>query len=222
MDHLQGLGFFAPLYNPELEVHIWGPASTTLKLRNRLLRYLSPPLFPVRLTELPCQLDLHEAPCGDFTIGEFHISSSLICHPGRTVGYRIVTPRATLAYLTDHEPALGVQNFPLCGEWTSGYTLAAGADLLIHDAQYSSAEYAKCVGWGHSSLEHALTFAALTEVKQLVPFHHDPTHTDEDLDHLIEEAMNAAQPSCTVIPGAEGSVFDLSLRTMGQNPQRVA
>src|SRR5262245_28216901 len=102
MDHLQRLGFFAPLYNPELEVHIWGPASTTLKLRNRLLRYLSPPLFPVRLTELPCQLDLHEAPCGDFTIGEFHVSSSLICHPGRTVGYRIVTPRATLAYLTDH------------------------------------------------------------------------------------------------------------------------
>src|SRR5262245_14889189 len=56
-----------------------------------------------------------------------HISSSLICHPGPTVGYRIVTPRATLAYLTDHEPALGVQRFPLHGEWTSGYTLAAGA-----------------------------------------------------------------------------------------------
>ena len=60
MDHIQGLGFFAPLYRPGLAVHIWGPVSTTLSLRARLMRYLSPPLFPVGLRELPCELELHE------------------------------------------------------------------------------------------------------------------------------------------------------------------
>jgi ribonuclease BN (tRNA processing enzyme) len=154
-------------------------------------------------------LVLHEVPCGDFTVGEFRISSALICHPGPTVGYRISTSRATLAYLTDHEPALGVQHFPLAGEWTSGYTIAAEADLLIHDAQYSSEEYAKYVGWGHSSLAHALAFADLVKAKQFVPFHHDPAHTDEDLDHLITEAVAVARPSFPVTPGSEGAVFDL-------------
>ncbi len=209
MDHLQGLGFFAPLYNPEAEVHIWGPASTTLSLQRRLMRYLSPPLFPVRLRELPCRFVLHEVPCGDFEVGEFHVSSALICHPGPTVGYRIATARATLAYLTDHEPVLGMQQFPLAGEWTSGYAIAAGADLLIHDAQYSSEEYARCVGWGHSALEHALAFAALTKVKHFVPFHHDPAHDDDDLDRLTAEAVTATAPSFAISPGAEGAIFEL-------------
>jgi ribonuclease BN (tRNA processing enzyme) len=209
MDHIQGLGFFAPLYNPETKVHIWGPASTTLSLKSRLMRYLSPPLFPVRLRELPCQLELHEVPSGDFDIGEFRITSTLIGHPGPTVGYRITTPRATLAYMPDHEPALGVRQFPLSREWTSGYSVAVGADLLLHDAQYSSEEYPSYIGWGHSSLPDALAFAALAEVKQFVPFHHDPAHTDADLDRIIAEATAVMQPTFTVVPGTEGAVFDL-------------
>jgi phosphoribosyl 1,2-cyclic phosphodiesterase len=209
MDHLQGLGFFAPLYNPQAEVHIWGPASPTLSLRARLRRYLSPPLFPVQLRDLPCRLVLHEAPCEDFVIGEFRVSTALVCHPGPTVGYRIATATASLTYLTDHEPALGVQRFPLSGEWTSGYALAAGADLLIHDAQYSSEEYANCIGWGHSSLADALAFAALAQVKHFVPFHHDPAHTDDDLDRLLAQTLAAVQPAFPVTPGMEGVVFEL-------------
>ena len=209
MDHLQGLGFFAPLYNPAVEVHIWGPASPTLSLEKRLMRYLSPPLFPVRLWELPCHLFLHEVPCGDFDIGEFHIASALICHPGPTVGYRITTASATLAYLTDHEPTLGIPKFPLAGEWTSGYALATDVNLLIHDGQYSNEEYAKCVGWGHSTIQQAIAFAVLAAAKHLVLFHHDPTHTDEILDRLAAEAIAAAQPPFPVTLGAEGAVFDL-------------
>lgn len=207
MDHIQGLGFFAPLYNPDLEVHIWGPASPPLSLEERLLRYLSPPLFPVRLGDLPCQLVLHEVPCGEFTVGDFHISSAFICHPGPTVGYRIATSQAVLSYLTDHEPALGVPCFPLSNEWTSGYAIAAGADLLIHDAQYSSEEYGRCVGWGHSSLEHAVAFATLAKVKHLVTFHHDPTHTDEGLDRSLAKVLAATTPNFTVTPGCEGASF---------------
>jgi phosphoribosyl 1,2-cyclic phosphodiesterase len=209
MDHLQGLGFFAPLYNPATEVHIWGPASTTLGLRARLMRYLSPPLFPVHLRDLPCKLTIHEVPCGDFDIGEFHVSSALVCHPGPTVGYRLKTARGVLAYLSDHEPALGAQKFPLQPEWTSGYTLAADANVLIHDAQYDLAEYAGHIGWGHSAMHHALQFAILTGVRRFVSFHHDPAHNDEDLDRLDREASAAVRPPFPVTPGAEGTLLEV-------------
>jgi len=209
MDHIQGLGFFATLYNPDAEVHIWGPASTTLKLRTRLMRYLSPPLFPVHLRDLPCRITLHEVPCGDFAIGEFRISSVLVCHPGPTVAYRIVGPSGVLAYVPDHEPALGAAVFPVSSDWTSGYTAAAQADLLIHDAQYSGAEYPNHIGWGHSSLEHALQFGTLAGIKHFVSFHHDPAHSDDDIDRLVAEATEAVRPRFRVSAGMEGATFEL-------------
>jgi phosphoribosyl 1,2-cyclic phosphodiesterase len=209
MDHIQGLGFFAPLYVPDLEVHIWGPASTTLSLPTRLGRYLSPPLFPVRLRDLPCRLTLHEVHQTDFEVGECRVSSALVCHPGPTVGYRITARSATMAYLPDHEPALGLRDFPLRPEWTSGAALAADVDLLIHDGQYSGDEYAAHVGWGHSSLPDALRFGELAGVKHLVAFHHDPGHGDDALERLLAEAVGRRPPGFPVTLGSEGATFEL-------------
>lgn len=209
MDHIQGLGFFGALRNPEIEVHIWGPASTKLDLRSRLTRYLSPPLFPVHLRDLPNTI-LHEVPRGDFDIGEFHISTALVCHPDPTVGYRIESPDAIITYLPDHEPALGAKKFPLSADWTSGYKLAAGSDILIHDAQFSEDEYKTRVGWGHSSLTHAFEFAELAGVKSFVPFHHDPSHTDDVIDDLLTKSIDLAQPGFAVMPGMEGATFEPS------------
>jgi phosphoribosyl 1,2-cyclic phosphodiesterase len=208
MDHIQGLGFFAPLYDPDVETHLWGPASTTLDLRGRLARYLSPPLFPVHLREMR-RLVLHDLSAGEFAVGEFRIVADRVCHPGITVGYRIEAGGATLAYLSDHEPALGVSRFPMREDWTSGYALARDADLLLHDAQYSLAEYADHVGWGHSALDHALAFARLTRAKRLVTFHHDPAHDDDVVDRLTAEATAAVRVPCAVTAGAEGAVFEL-------------
>jgi phosphoribosyl 1,2-cyclic phosphodiesterase len=209
MDHIQGLGFFAPLYDPGVELHIWGPASLAHGLSKRLTRYLSPPLFPVHLSELPRPPVLHEVPCGRVQIGTFAVTSVLVCHPGPTVGYRIEADGAALVYLPDHEPALGTRQFPLNREWTSAGALAAGADLLIHDAQFTAAEYPNHVGWGHSSLEQALAFASLAAVKHLVPFHHDPGHSDEMLDQWTAEVLEAVGPPFPVSPGAEGMSFEL-------------
>jgi phosphoribosyl 1,2-cyclic phosphodiesterase len=211
MDHIQGLGFFAPLYNPDCEVHIWGPGSVTMRLKARLMRYFSPPLFPVSLSELPCRLAFHELRGGDFDVGEFRACSALVCHPGPTAGYRVTDPAGgVLTYLPDHEPALAALRFPsLPRAWTSGGTLAANADLLIHDGQYSSAEYCGHCGWGHSSLAHALAFGELAEVRELVPFHHDPSHTDAVLDGLMAEAIEASRPAFRVTPGREGSSFEV-------------
>jgi phosphoribosyl 1,2-cyclic phosphodiesterase len=210
LDHIQGLGFFEPIFDPSLEVHIWGPASATLDLRARLMRYLSAPLFPVRLRELPCKLRFHEVPTTACRVGDFEIRSVQVCHPGPTVGYRIRDAGGVLAYLCDHEPALG-RSFPLLpADWTSGCAVAENADLLIHDAQYMDEEYEQRVGWGHSSLTHALQFSALARVKHLVPFHHDPAHDDLTLDRMLATTVSAFKPAFPVTAAQEGAVFEIS------------
>jgi ribonuclease BN (tRNA processing enzyme) len=209
MDHIQGLGFFGPIYHPGIEIHIWGPASSTLPLDARLVRYLSPPLFPVHLHELPA-VTCHDLPRPDFQIGPFRIRTRLVCHPNPTVGYRIEADGAVLAYLPDHEPALGQRNGEWRGpEWTSGYELALGADLLIHDAQFTDEQYAARVGWGHSSYSQAFEFAGRVGAKQVVLFHHDPWHDDGTLSRMLEDAIQRYHPAYQVQCGSEGTVFEL-------------
>lgn len=203
MDHIIGLGFFGPFFRSEVEIHLWGPASTTLGLRERLTRYLSPPLFPVRLREMPSRPVLHDVPLGTFTIPNLSVTTALVCHPGPTVGYRLDDGTTTVAYLPDHEPALGVRDFPEVPRWTSGYDLARDVDLLVHDAQFADPEYPEHRGWGHSALAHTLAFAGLTEVRHLVPFHHDPSHDDARLDALFAGLDRRALPF-RVTPAREG------------------
>jgi ribonuclease BN (tRNA processing enzyme) len=212
MDHIIGLGFFGPLYRPGMEVHIWGPASATLSLEARLRRYLAPPLFPVLLRDLPCRLELHHTGRGWFSIGAFRVRAARICHPGPTVGYRIEAEGRSLAYLPDHEPALGARRFPVAAEWTSGFDLARGVDLLLHDAQYTREEYPRHVGWGHSAMQDALAFARLAGVKHLAPFHHDPGRDDAALEAAMGAALAEMRPDFPVTLAAEGRSFDLGGR----------
>lgn len=209
MDHLQGLGFFAPLFNPSMEVHIWGPPSTTMTLHRRLARYLSPPLFPVCIRDFNCELVLHDAPRKKFQIGSLEVTADLVCHPGPTMGYRVSDGHSSIAYLPDHEVALGACNFPNEVNWTSGYRLAEAADLLLHDSQYTEAEYADRVGWGHSTPQQSAQFAAEAGVKTLLTFHHDPNHDDECVDELVANARTVAK-GVKVLGAAEMMVFDVT------------
>ena len=203
MDHIQGLGFFGPFFTPGREVHVWGPPSATLDLRGRLSRYLSPPLFPVRLRDVESRLELHNAPAEGTRIGALEVTAATIIHPGPTVGYRVSENGTSMAYLSDHEPALGVDSFPDAPAWTSGHDLAAGVDLLVHDGQFSEAERQARIGWGHSSTVEAAAFARQAGAKQLVCFHHDPGHDDEAVDRLIEKAA-AVAPGVLVSGAREG------------------
>jgi len=204
MDHIQGLPFFAPLRRRGVEIHVWGPASTTLSLNARLQKYLSPPLFPVSLRELSTDLHFHELPSHVIEIGEFSISAQLVIHPNPTIGYRIRCGDAAVTYLPDHEPALGTWTFPREKDWTSGYDLAEGSNLLIHDTQYTEEEYTERQGFGHSSIRHAFQFAQLTEVKHFVPFHYDPTHSDDELDRMLAQITADIRPPYAVTPSREG------------------
>jgi phosphoribosyl 1,2-cyclic phosphodiesterase len=208
MDHIQGLGFFAPLFRSGIEVHLWGPPSATLDLRARLSRYLSPPLFPVQLRDIASGLELHNAPEGPTRIGDFQVTAATVIHPGPTVGYRVAEDGVAMAYLPDHEPALGATDFPGSPEWTSGHDLAAGVDLLVHDAQYFPDERPARVGWGHSSTTETAAFAKLAGAKRLACFHHDPAHDDATLDRLVTE-VGAAAPGIEVSGAREGETLEV-------------
>lgn len=208
MDHIQGLGFFGPFFEKDFEIHVWGPPSATQDLRTRLTRYLSPPLFPVRLRDVAARLELHDAPMGEFEIGGLKVASQMVIHPGPTMGFRITDGVSTLAYMPDHEPGLSTlgQDHPT-PEWTSGFDLADGVDLLLHDAQYTADEYEERIGWGHSRIDDAVELARMAGVRQLVTFHHDPAHDDAKLDAMLAHARVMAGAELEVLPGREGATF---------------
>lgn len=189
IDHVEGLSVFEPIWRAETDLHIWGPASPVASLEERIATYFSPPLFPIHLSEVPARCTFHDTPEGDWRIGDARLHSHPILHPGATVGYRLEVDGSALAYLTDHEPALGTDLETAPEDWISGFALAFGADVLIHDCQYTTDEYAHRIGFGHSSTEHAATFARRASVGRLVLFHHDPMHTDGQLEAMHEDVL---------------------------------
>jgi len=188
MDHLQGLGFFRPLFVPDMEIDVWGPASPVQHLAERIAMYLSPPLFPVSLDDLPSKLSFHDAPEDAITIGSATVRAAKVTHQGPTLGYRIEEAGRVLVYVPDHEPAPGSSLRDVPADWMSGNDIAHGADVLFHDAQYRDHEYGAHVGWGHSSIAQTMYFADKADVARVVLFHHDPYHTDDDLEELLKEA----------------------------------
>ncbi|MGH9031991.1 MAG: MBL fold metallo-hydrolase [Acidimicrobiia bacterium] len=213
LDHIQGLGFFDPLSRPGLEIHLWGPAPTAQVLRARLSRYLSPPLFPVRLRDRACDLTLHAVQPGRLAMPGLEVHAGLVHHRGRTVGYRLSDGLGSLAYVPDHELEPGRGS---ASGWrsASGHELVRGVDVLIHDAQYSVDEYPEHAGWGHSTVDEAISFAASAEVGRLVAFHHDPAHDDRAIDRLLESALAVHEPALEVVAAVEGSTFAIGDSTV--------
>lgn len=191
LDHLEGLRFFAPLWQNDVTVDIWGPPSPLFSLEKRVARAFSPPLFPIDLGDVPAEVTFHDVPKEPWTIGDVTITAELVVHPGPTVGYRIETGSSTFAYLPDHEPALaGIAN--RSPDWISGAAIAGDADILVHDAQYSEDEYEERIGWGHSSVDDAVAFALAVGARRLLLFHHEPEHGDGLLERLEARARSLA------------------------------
>jgi phosphoribosyl 1,2-cyclic phosphodiesterase len=188
LDHIQGLMFFPPCFRAESEIIIWGPASPEASLEDRVARYISAPLSPVEVRELPCSVSFRDTPVSQWELGGATIRAEAVTHRGPTLGYRISDGESTIAYIPDHEPALGAPLEGLEPEWISGFDLARDADLLIHDCQYTDEEYPAHIGWGHSAVTDTLTFARRVAARSLLLFHHDPLHSDEFLDEFHEDA----------------------------------
>jgi phosphoribosyl 1,2-cyclic phosphodiesterase len=182
LDHIQGLMFFAPAFRPTSEIVIYGPEAPDASLRDRIARYISAPLSPVEIRELPCDVSFREAPHSEWQIGSATIRAASVTHRGPTLGYRVTEGDTTLCYIPDHEPGLGVDIETDEPDWISGFELAQGATLLLHDCQYTDEEYPHHLGWGHSALGDTLAFAHRVQPERLMLFHHDPLHSDDFLD----------------------------------------
>jgi phosphoribosyl 1,2-cyclic phosphodiesterase len=208
LDHIQGLMFFAPFFDPDVEVTVWGPPAAGRALRTRLARYISNPLSPIEIGELPARVTFRDVPAGPWQIGDVQLQASLVAHRGPTLGYRLVEHGVSLCYLPDHEPVLGQNLAKDNVRWISGHGLAHGALLLIHDAQYTESEYPAHRGWGHSSLPDAVTFAERCNVVRMLLVHHDPWHDDAFLDEFAREASDRGGAGVDL--GREGDVIELA------------
>jgi len=211
LDHIQGLLFFAPLFDPDAEITVWGPPGR-IPLRKRLARYLSNPLSPIEIRDLPARVAFEEVPSDGWLLDEFGVRAALVAHRGSTLGYRVEQSGASLCYLPDHEPGLGTTLSSAPASWISGLGLARGATALIHDSQYTDEEYPFRRGWGHSSLSDTLAFAQRSQPERLILFHHDPSHDDGRLQSLAGQATEDAARlgiDGEVQLAREGMAFDL-------------
>jgi ribonuclease BN (tRNA processing enzyme) len=205
LDHIQGLMFFPPMFKPSAEIVIWGPASPEAPLGDRIARYISAPLTPIEVRELPCDMSFREAEPTEWQIGPARILAAPVTHRGPTLGYRVSEGDTSVCFIPDHEPALGVSLDDVEDEWISGLDLARGASMLLHDSQYTDEEYPTHLGWGHSCVADAMTFAKRAEVGELQLFHHDPLHSDEALDDLqakARERWDSPAPLCVAVEGS--------------------
>ena len=192
LDHLEGLRFFAPLWDERVTLDIWGPPSPLLSLRERIARSFSPPLFPVDLRDVPARVVFHDVPRQRWTVEGASVTAELVVHPGPTVGFRIENAGSSFAYLPDHEPALAGAIEGRSTDWISGASIADDVDLLLHDAQYLEDEYKERMGWGHSSVADAVAFMRAVGARRLLLFHHDPGRTDSSLQRLEARAQSLA------------------------------
>jgi phosphoribosyl 1,2-cyclic phosphodiesterase len=186
-DHIQGFPFFMPAYSPRAAIELYGPAADDGALRAALSRQMEPPGFPVGLEAMRSRLGFHSlAPGDEVIVGPARVRAVELRHPQRCLGYRISAFGRTLLYATDTERCADGLDPGMLAE-------ARGADLLIHDSQYTEDEYLgrggpSRAGWGHSTVQDACRLATAAGVKRLALFHHDPGHDDRQIERLTEQA----------------------------------
>jgi phosphoribosyl 1,2-cyclic phosphodiesterase/CheY-like chemotaxis protein len=218
-DHIQGLPFVAPLFVPGNEWDIYAPKGMGSELKQTLAAQMQYTYFPVSLDSLSATLRYHELLEQTLSLGEAVITTRYLNHPALTLGYRVEVGGVSFAYVTDHEPHGRTQ---ACGrthseawhhpEDSQHAGFIRGVDLLVHDAQYTAAEYPERIGWGHCTVEYLVDMACDAGVRRLALFHHDPMRSDEQLDRLVEAARErAAQQgsSLEIFAAAEGQVLEL-------------
>lgn len=199
-DHIQGLPFFKPLMHPGATLDIVGPRQTSGTLQGAIESFVTPPLFPVDVDQLPGTLSFRESANETFTVGSGQVTAAEVEHCGITNGYRIQNGTGSVAYLSDHQaPKDGSLDVPV-----SVVDLCRDVDVLIHDAQYDNDEFEARIDWGHSTIDYAVAVALASDAKRLVLFHHDPSHDDAWIDDALAHARSIAGSELEVIAAAEG------------------
>ena len=216
-DHIQGLPFFAPLFQAGNVWHVYGPRGLDSSIDGALAGQMQYTYFPVQLRDFDATVEYHNLLEGQFEIGDVVVRTRYLHHPALTLGYRIEADGAAVVYSSDHEPTREAEPGPdavesLNREEAQHVAFLRDADLVIHDAQYLAEEYPAKVGWGHSPMEYAVDVACAADARRLALYHHDPTRTDDQVDVLIERARERAQEigyAGEVFAAAEGLTITL-------------
>ena len=211
-DHIQGFPFFVPAFLPGVELNVYAPLGFQQSLEEAMAGQMEYSYFPVKLRDLRSRIHFTELEEGFFRVGSVLVETQYLNHTAPTIAYRMSSNGATLAYVTDHEQfAYTDGTFHHPGD-QHHVGFLRGVDVLIHDAQYSEAEYATRLGWGHSSIEYATDVALAAGVRRLVLFHHDPTHDDATMDRLEAGAkarVAAAGGDLDVFAAREGMEIEV-------------
>ncbi len=214
-DHIQGLPFFAPLFIPGNTWDIYAPHGLGQSLRETLAGQMQYTYFPVSLEQLGAKIHYKELLEGVFYIGDIKVTTQYLNHPALTLGYRLECGGATVVYISDHEPFSKPASDPnpeFCPRDRHHIEFLKGADLVIHDSQYTAAEYPQKVGWGHSTMEYSMNVCQAAGVHRLAFTHHDPLRDDATLDRLVEEmrmSRKAVCPEMEVFAAADRMVVEL-------------
>lgn len=213
-DHIQGFPFFAPLFVRGAHWDIYGPAGLGQSLRETLAGQMQYSYFPVTLDELGASIRFHDLAEGTLEIDDIRIRTRYLNHPALTLGYRLEMGNVSVVYACDHEPFSHVPgaNPTLHEDDRLHAEFLAGADLVIHDAQFTAAEYPAKKGWGHSPVEFVTETGRLAGVKRLAFTHHDPLRTDEAIDQIVEtvrEDLKRRGSDMEVFGAADGQIIEL-------------
>jgi phosphoribosyl 1,2-cyclic phosphodiesterase len=216
-DHIQGIPFFAPFYVPGNRWNVYGPRAAARPLRESLARQMDGQAFPIPLERLSAELHCHDIDEGVHRLDDVEVRAQALHHSSPTLGYRLEADGHAVVYACDHEPSAA---------WTPGCPpealppadrrhaeFLAGADLVIHDAQYTAAELEGKRGWGHSSADFVVDLCRLAGVRRLALTHHDPQRHDDDLDGIVaalNENLGRAGEALEVFAAAEGQVLELA------------
>jgi ribonuclease BN (tRNA processing enzyme) len=209
-DHVQGLPFFVPINRPGASLDIYGPGHDGVGMAEHFAEFMCPPYFPVTLSALAGDIRFHDLGDEDMVIGDAKVRSRHVPHVGATLGFRIELDGVVIAYVPDHQQ-------PGDGSWSvheNVLELCDGADLLIHDAQYTPEEFAKKAHWGHCTVDYALHVARESGVRRLALFHHDPDHHDGMVDELLHRAREtpAASGIDEILAAHEGLTISFDRR----------
>jgi phosphoribosyl 1,2-cyclic phosphodiesterase len=180
-DHIQGLPFFEPLLSSGTAVRLHAPRQGTLDGSLLLGKLASPTYVPLPLQAFAAAIDFHDVTDETWVGDDVQVSSVRASHPAHTRAYRLDAAGVSLAYVPDHE----IEG-SLDGAASAVERLVHGADVLVHDAMFTASEYAARAGWGHSSMEQAVSLARRAGVRLLCLFHHDPARTDRELVGLLD------------------------------------
>jgi phosphoribosyl 1,2-cyclic phosphodiesterase len=183
-DHIQGIPFFGPLYDKSENHFLFHSSSRTRSLKRVMEEQMAAPYFPVNTSEMKASRNFYDMEQGTIQLGDVRLEAVWLNHPQGCLGFRMETKDGIFVYATDNEP--GDPAFD-----KNVRKLAAGADVLVYDAQYLPDEYqARKRGWGHSHWREAINVVMESGAKELVLYHHDPDHDDACIDKVVKEARN--------------------------------